>query len=469
MRWENDGLGKLEIPPHAYFGIHTLRAIENFDVSGYRLRQSFISSFATVKRACAITNLELGYLEKPRGAAIIAACEEIESGAFHDHVLVDAFQGGAGTSTNMNLNEVIANRAVEILGAEKGDYSVAHPIDDVNMHQSTNDVYPTALRVTALRLLKELEVEVTALQESLQHKEAEFRDFVKTGRTQLQDAAPITLGMEFGAYAEAISRDRWRIFKARERVRQVNLGGTAVGTGLGAPKDYIFRVVENLRLITGLNVSRAENLVDATQNADTFVEVSGMLKALASNLFKIASDIRLLSCGPNAGIAEIRLPPVQAGSSIMAGKINPVIPEMVSQVALRVMSNDQIIGLVAALGQLELNQFLPLLAHSLIESLEILSRSCRLFSEKCVRGIEPDANRSRQLLMNSTIVATALVPVIGYENVEKIVKKAQSEQKTVMDVAVNEGFLTEERAKRFLAPERLYKLGFDRNEDDELG
>jgi aspartate ammonia-lyase len=467
MRWEADGLGRLEIADEAYYGIHTARALENFNVSGYRLPRSLIVSLAAVKKACALTNMELGYIERRTGQAILAACDEIMAGLLHEQVVVDAFQGGAGTSTNMNLNEVIANRATEILGGQKGDYSFVHPLDEVNMHQSTNDAYPTALRVAALQALKSLEAEVATLQACFQAKEQQFRDVVKVGRTQLQDAVPITLGMEFGAYAEAFSRDRWRIFKSRERIRQVNLGGTAVGTGLGAPRDYIFSVTENLRRITGLNVARAENLVDATQNMDTFVEASGMLKAYATNLFKIASDLRLLCSGPHAGIAEIILPARQAGSSLMAGKINPVIPEMVSQVSIRVMANDQVVALVAAMGQLELNQFLPLLTHSLLESLELLCRATRLFSEKCVRGIEPLMQRCTQLLSASKAVAAVLVPVLGYKTVEGIVKKACNQKKPVARVAVDEGLLTEAQAAGLLAPKRLYKLGFDNNEHDE--
>ncbi|AFM27759.1 aspartate ammonia-lyase [Desulfomonile tiedjei] len=469
MRWESDGLGQLEIDDEAYYGIHTLRALRNFDVSGCRVPRSFIISFAAVKKACALTNLELGYLEQRKGSAILKACDEIMAGRLHEHVVVDAFQGGAGTSTNMNLNEVIANRAIEVLGGHRGDYSVVHPLDDVNMHQSTNDVYPTALRVAALSDLQTLEVEISALQQSFQVKEQQFRDVVKVGRTQLQDAVPITLGMEFGSYAEALSRDRWRIFKSRERIKQINLGGTAVGTGLGAPRDYIFRVAENLRHITGLNVARAENLVDATQNMDSFVESAGMLKAYASNLFKIASDIRLLSCGPNAGFGEIKLPARQAGSSIMAGKINPVIPEMVSQVALRVMANDQAICLVAAMGQLELNQFLPLLAHSLLESVAILCGATRSFAEKCVQGIEPVIDRCTRLVQNSKIAATVLVPLIGYENVERIVKKAEAEDKTIVQAAIDEGFLSADQASRIFSPKRLHKLGFERHEHDAFG
>lgn len=468
MRWETDGLGGAEIPEDAYYGIHTARALQNFHISGYRLPQTFIVSFATVKKACTLTNVELGYLERVTGRAILAACDEIISGRLHEHVVVDAFQGGAGTSTNMNFNEVIANRAIEILGGQKGDYWLVHPLNHVNMHQSTNDVYPTALKVAALELLKKLEVDVAGLQESFQGKEQQFRDVVKVGRTQLQDAVPITLGMEFGSYAEALSRDRWRIFKARERIKQVNLGGTAVGTGLGAPRDYILVVTENLRRITGLNVARAENLVDATQNMDTFVESSGMLKAYAANLFKIASDMRLLSCGPDAGIGEITLPPRQAGSSIMAGKINPVIPEMVSQVALKVMANDHVVGLVASLGQLELNHFVPLLTHCFLESLEILCNATRAFAEKCVRGIQSRADRCSHLVLNSKIVAAALVPVIGYETVERIVKQAESEHTTVAQAVVHEGLLTESQVAQILAPKRLYKLGFDRDELDDF-
>ena len=467
MRIERDGLGEMLIPEDAYYGIHTARAIENFSVSGHRLPGVFIESFAKVKMACAQTNRELGYLETTCGESIITACRELAEGRFHDQIVVDALQGGAGTSTNMNFNEVIANRALQLLGRARGDYSVIHPIDHVNLHQSTNDVYPTALRVAALTCLKELELDVSALQESLQRKELEFRDVVKVARTQLQDAVPITMGMEFGAYAEAVARDRWRVFKARERIKQVNLGGTAVGTGLGAPTSYIFRVVENLRDITGLNISRAENLVDATQNLDSFPEASGMLKAYAANLFKIASDLRLLSSGPDAGFAELVLPPRQAGSSIMAGKINPVIPELVSQVALRVMANDQVVTLVTALGQLELNQFLPLLAHSLLESLLMLSRCTRVFGELCVAGIVPKENRCLDLVLNSKSLATVLVPVYGYGKVETLVKQAAENGNTVLETAVKSELLSRQEADELLAPKRMHKLGFSADRHGE--
>jgi aspartate ammonia-lyase len=417
--------------------------------------------------ACAQTNMEVGFLDQGRAQAIMTACQEIVHGKLHEQIVVDAFQGGAGTSTNMNFNEVIANRALEISGRSRGDYSYIHPIDHVNMHQSTNDVYPTALRVASLSLLKELETEVAALQQGLQQKEDEFKNVVKLGRTQLQDAVPMTLGMEFGAYAEAIARDRWRIFKARERIKQVNLGGTAIGTGLGAPTTYIFRVVDNLRAITGLNISRAENLIDATQNLDTFVEASGMLKAYACNLMKIASDLRLLGSGPDTGFHEIELPPRQAGSTIMAGKINPVMPEMMSQVGLRVIANDQVVALAASMGQLELNQLLPLLTHTIMESLEILLRSTCLFVELCINGVKANSNRCMDLALKSKSIATVLVPLLGYNRVEAVVKEAMLSGKTAMETAVSQGLITESQVEDLLAPKRMYKLGFSSTRNDE--
>ncbi len=467
MRTEYDGLGEMVIPDSAYYGVHTLRAVENFSVTGYRLHRRFIESFAQVKMACARTNNDLGFLVEHKAEAIVAACQEITQGKLHDQIVVDAFQGGAGTSTNMNFNEVIANRALEIVGRRRGDYSIIHPIDDVNMHQSTNDVYPTALRVASLKLLKELEVEVAAFQQALQEKEKVFHDVVKVGRTQLQDGVPMTLGMEFGAYAEAVSRDRWRIFKARERIKQVNLGGTAIGTGLGAPTTYILRIAENLKFITGLNISRAENLIDATQNLDTFVEASGMLKAYACNLLKIASDLRLLSSGPDSALREIELPPRQAGSTIMAGKVNPVIPEMVSQVALRVMANDQVTALAAGMGQLELNHLLPLIAHSFLESLEMLLRSTSLFSNLCVKEIKANSNRCMELALKSKSLATVLVPVAGYEQTEALVKRSISSGTAVWEVATTSGIVTEEQARDLLSPKRMYKLGFGGSDDYE--
>ena len=468
MRIEKDGLGEKEIPDNAYYGIHTQRAIENFPISGYRLHPEFIKAFAQVKKACALVNTELGYMEEKIGKAIVQACNDLINGELHTQIKVDPLQGGAGTSTNMNFNEVIANRAIEILGGEKGNYEIVHPLHQVNMHQSTNDVYPTALKIATLNLLKRLEEEVAKLQEAFQIKEQEFKNVVKLGRTELQDAVPITLGMEFGAYAEAIARDRWRIFKARERIKIINLGGTAVGTGLGAPRKYIFKVTEKLRELTGLNIARAENLVDATQNMDIFVEVSGMLKAYAANLFKIAGDLRLLGSGPHGGIAEIKIPPVQPGSSIMPGKVNPVILEAVQQVALKVIGNDNVITLVASLGQLELNQFIPLSAHSLLESLEILINTTKILRTKCVEFIEPDSEKCLEYVIKSKTIATVLVPILGYKKVEEIVKKAMKQRKSIKEILIEDRIMTNEQVEKLLLAKRMYKLGFTEDEYDEF-
>ena len=468
IRIERDGIGELALPSDAYYGIHTSRAVRNFPFSGYRLHPAFIRAFAQVKQACARTNALLGYLPGERGRAIVEACATIADGVLHDQIVVDPFQGGAGTSTNMNFNEVIAARAAELLGGSRGDRKLVHPLRHVNMHQSTNDVYPTALRVAITALLGELEDAVSALQESLQAKETEFRDVVKVGRTELTDAVPMTLGMAFGAFADAVARDRWRIFKCRERIKRVNLGGTAIGTGLGAPRDYVLAVAGNLAAITGLPVSRAENLMDATQNADVFVEVSGMLKACAANLLKIASDLRLLSSGPAAGLGEIRLPPLQAGSSIMAGKVNPVMPEAATQAALRVMANDQAVTMAAGLGQLELNHLLPLIAHALPESLTLLTASCRGLAEDCVQGIEARPGQCREHVEQSAALATVLVPVLGYDAVEELVADARRAGKPVSQHMVDAGIVTEEAAARLFSPRQLCKLGFTPEEFEEV-
>ncbi|BDQ33509.1 aspartate ammonia-lyase [Pseudodesulfovibrio portus] len=468
LRTERDGIGEIDLPADAYYGIHTSRAVRNFPFSGYRLHPAFIRAFAQVKQACAKTNALLGHLSGERGQAIMDACAEIAGGAFHDQIVVDPFQGGAGTSTNMNFNEVIAARAAERLGGDRGDRELVNPLRHVNMHQSTNDVFPTALRVAATDLLMELERAVASLQESLQRKETEFRDVVKVGRTELTDAVPMTLGMSFGAFAEAVSRDRWRIFKCRERIKRVNLGGTAIGTGLGAPRDYVLAVAGNLAAITGLPVSRAENLLDATQNADVFVEVSGMLKACAANLLKIGSDLRLLSSGPAAGLGEITLPPIQAGSSIMAGKVNPVMPEAVTQAALRVMGNDQTIALAAGLGQLELNHLLPLITHSLLESMTLLTASCLGLADNCVRGIEARPDRCRAHVEQSAALATVLVPVLGYDAVEKLVADARRNGTPIPAHMVEAGVAPADTVERLFSPRQLCKLGFTPGEYEEV-
>ena len=464
FRIEKDALGEMEIPAESYYGIHTRRAMLNFPLSDSRIHDRFVRSFGQVKEACAAVNMKLGFLDDRTGRAVITACRDVSSGKFNSSIVVDPYQGGAGTSTNMNFNEVIANRAAEILGGELGDYGLVHPVDHVNMHQSTNDVYPTALKVAVLALLVDLEKEVSKLQESLQQKEAEFSQVVKVGRTQLMDGVPMTLGMTFGAFADAVARDRWRIFKCRERIKKVNLGGTAIGTGLGAPRDYILQVAGELKNICGLPVSRAENLIDATQNCDSFVEVSGMLKSYAANLMKIANDLRLLGSGPATGLGEIKLPARQCGSSIMAGKINPVIPESVAQVALQVMGNDQTITLAASMAQLELNQFMPLLAHNILNSLSLLQNVTGSFTRNCVQGITADSDRCREHVESSYALATVLVPVLGYSSVEKLIAACRESGRSLRDEIVFQGLAGADEVDELLSPQRLCKQGFTSDE-----
>lgn len=458
-RVERDALGAREIPAGVYWGVHTARALENFPLSGRPPHPALVAALTQVKLACARANAELGHLPRSLAEAIALACGEILEGNLGRAVVVDALQGGAGTSTNMNLNEVLANRAEEILGGRRGDYALVHPLRHVNLHQSTNDVYPTAVRLAAIGLLRELERAVAGLQAAFQEKEAEFRDVLKVGRTQLQDAVPLTLGAECSAWAEALSRDRWRVFKCEERLRVVNLGGTAVGTGLTAPRDYIFLVVEKLREITGLGLSRAENLVDATQNADAFVEVSGILKAHAVNLFKISSDLRLLGSGPRAGLGELLLPPVQAGSSLMPGKVNPVICEAVGQAALRVLAEDQAVTQAAQIGQLELNAFMPLLAEALLGGLSLLARADALFRERCVTGLGVDREACAAHLERSQALATALASRLGYDLAGEIAVQSRDSGRSVREVVLARGLLEAGELDRLLSVESMTALG----------
>jgi len=458
-RQEHDLLGVREVPADAYYGIHTLRAAENFPVSGIRVHHLLIQSLALVKKACAIANLRAGYLDEHKANAIIAACDEIASGKFANQFITDALQGGAGTSMNMNVNEVIANRAIELLGGEKGDYSIVHPLDHVNLSQSTNDVVPTAVRITAIRLLISASRAMADLQGELQKKESEFAHVLKIGRTEMQDAVPITLGQEFSAWAQAVQRDWWRLYKVEERLRQVNLGGTAVGTGLNADRRFVFMVVEILRDITGLGLARAENMIDVTQNCDVFVEVSGMLKSAAVNLAKIASDLRLLSSGPRAGIGEIKLPELQAGSSIMPGKVNPVITEAVSQAAFQIIANDSAITLAAMNGQLELNAFLPLIAHNLFQSLELINSAADMLAHKCVSGIIANEERCTELLENSFALVTALSPYIGYEEASNLAREAAESNKTIRQLALEKKLFTAEELDKILSVSEMTHPG----------
>ncbi len=461
-RREHDALGERELPADALYGIHTLRALENFNLLGRPVHPNLARALGAVKLAAVRTNRAQGRLAADVADAIERACRELLDGTLAPEVVVDALQGGAGTSTNMNVNEVLANRALEGIGAPRGDYRRVSPADHVNLHQSTNDVFPTALRVAALWGLAALEASVVALQESFQARERAFAHVVKIGRTEMQDAVLTTLGREMSAYAEALNRDRWRLAKCAERLRAVNLGGTAIGTGLGAPREYIFRVVEELREVTGLGLARAENLVEATQNADVFVEVSGLLKALASTLIKICGDLRLLSSGPDAGLGEIRLPERQAGSSIMPGKVNPVIPEAVTQAALLAIGHDQTLTMAVAMGSLELNPFLPLVAYCLLESFDLLARACETLRIHCVDGIEADEAHCRRQVENATASATALVPILGYDRVSELVAIARREGRGIKEVAVDSGWVTAEQFDEATSPEAVCRLGFTR-------
>ena len=456
-RIEQDLLGTREVPAEALHGIHTLRALENFPLAGRPVHRELARAYGAVKFGCARTNRHLGcWRDDPAKAdAIERACEELASGALAGQIVVDALQGGAGTSTNLNVDEVLANRALEILGLPRGGYHRISPLDDLNLHQSTNDTYPTALRLAAIRGLTVLEERVVALQQGFQAAEQRFASVVKVGRTEMQDGVLITLGREMGGYAEAFGRDRWRIYKCQERLRVVNLGGTAVGTGIAAPRAYIFRVVEELRTITGIGFARADNLVEATQNADVFVEVSGILKALAASLWKVSSDLRQLS----RTHGEIRLPERQAGSSIMPGKVNPVIPEAVTQCAMLVFGYDAALGMACASGSLELNPFLPLVALCLLESIDLLANACGILQSHCVDGIEADEERCREHAASSTAVATALVPLIGYDRACAIAQEARETGRAVGELAVNAGLLTVAELERAIGAEAVCRLG----------
>ena len=451
MRTEKDFIGERKLPDGAAYGIETARAVDNFPVSGRTVKKELIYAIAMVKKAAAAANGDLGIIERKKADAVIAALDDILAGKADEWFLTDALQGGAGTSTNINVNEVAANLALKKLGHEFGEYDIIDPIDVVNRGQSTNDVYPTALRVAAIGLVRELAEECAKLQTSLQKREAEFADVVKQGRTELMDALPVTLGQEFGAYAQAIGRDRWRIYKVEERLRQMNIGGTATGSGMNADRKFIYAVTENLRQLTGYGLARAEYPMDLTQNNDVFCEVSGLLKSLAVNLIKIAQDIRLMASGPVSGLFEIALEPLQAGSSIMPGKVNPVVPEMTIETSIRVIANDTAITMAAAAGNLELNAFMPLIADSLIESLELLINTAKIFRKRCIDTLRP-ANTVPRLNLTMAY-ATALSPFIGYK------KAAALAHLFTCGDAVRKalGDVTEDEEKAIAAVERMEK------------
>jgi aspartate ammonia-lyase len=452
-RVESDFLGELEIPWDAYYGIQSLRAKENFNITGRKLHPQMIISLAKVKKAAAMSNR--GELPDEKADAIISACDEIIAGKHHEHFIVDPVQGGAGTSANMNANEVIANRATEILGGIKGEYSIIHPNDHVNMCQSTNDVFPTAGKITLLTLVKDLLKELEILEVALSNKAEEFYDVIKMGRTQLQDAVPIRLGQEFGAYAKAIKRDIKRISNASAELKKINMGGTAVGTMINASEKYLSEITRNLADVTEMDLQMADDLVDGTQNQDAIVSFSGALKTCAVNLSKIANDLRLMSSGPRTGIGEINLPKKQNGSSIMPGKVNPVIPEVVSQIAFEVIGNDVTVSMAAEGGQLELNAFEPIAFYNLFNSLEMLTKGIKTFVDNCIVDITANRQRCEDLLKSSVSLATALCPHIGYKKSCEIAKEAMNTGLSVRDIAISEGVLDESLLDQILDVECL--------------
>jgi aspartate ammonia-lyase len=461
-RIEHDLIGDREVPAGAYYGVHTLRARENFPITGTAISiyPELVAALACVKQAAALANRDLGLLDGARADAIVRACEEIRQGALLEEFVVDVIQGGAGTSTNMNANEVIANRALELLGAQKGDYARLHPLDHVNLSQSTNDVYPTAVKLALQFGIRRLLGEMALLRKEFELKAAEFSEVLKIGRTQLQDAVPMTLGQEFSTYAVMLQEDESRLGEAVSLAREINLGATAIGTGINAHPEYAARVTRILSEIAGVDLVVSPNLIEATQDAGAFVQLSGVLKRVAVKLSKVCNDLRLLSSGPRAGLGEIKLPAVQAGSSIMPGKVNPVIPEVVNQVAFEVIGNDMTVTMAAEAGQLQLNAFEPVIAHSLFKSIAHLSAACRTLAERCVRGITANRERARQLLDDSTALVTALNPYIGYARASEIAKEALASGRRVYDLVLERKLMTRADLDALLQPEVLTRPHF---------
>ena len=460
-RIEKDSLGKLEIPSNAYYGIHSLRSLNNFPISEEKTNPQFIKAYLQVKLAAVNANVNAGLISKDKSEMIVRAIEDLldetenaiggKSISIYEKVIVDPYQGGAGTSLNLNINEVIANKALELAGKNFGDYDFIHPIDDVNLSQSTNDTYITALKIASINVLRKLTESFALLQGKLQEKEKDFSGIIKLGRTQLQDAVPVLLGQEFGAYAQAIARDRWRLYNAEERLRSVNLGGTAIGNSISADKKYVLNVNNELKKITGLPLAKAEDLIDTTQNLDVFVEVHGLVKAGACSVIKICNDLRLLSSGPQGGIGEITLPPMQAGSSIMPGKVNPVIPESVIQICELVKGHDVVISNIASAGNLELNAFSPLLAHLFLKSMKMLNDSLIILAEKCVKGIKANEKRCRENLVRSSAIAALLINEFGYDKIAELVKEAAEENEAFVNVIKRNKLLSEDKINKLIS------------------
>jgi aspartate ammonia-lyase len=456
-RTEKDSIGEMEIPADADYGIHTARAVENFPITGITLSHfpELIESLAMVKKAAALANREFGKLAPEIAAAIVSACDLVIAGDGHEHFVVDMLQGGAGTSTNMNANEVIANIALKLLGRPRGDYAVINPNDHVNLSQSTNDVYPTAVRLTVLRACPELIQCQRQLKDALMAKALEFDDVIKVGRTQLMDAVPMRLGSEFRAFAVTIGEDIDRLGEFGALLREVNLGGTAIGTGINAPEGYSERVIRNLAEVSGVPLVPAADLIEATSDLGAFVTFSSVLKRIAVKLSKICNDLRLLNSGPRAGLGEIRLPAVQAGSSIMPGKVNPVIPEVVNQIAYQVIGNDLTVTLAAEAGQLQLNAMEPVLVLNILQSMRMLIRGMSVLREKCVIGIEADRERCRELLEGSLVTVTALNPYIGYAAAAQVAKAALISRRSIRDVVLAEGLMSEAQLDEAFSPANL--------------
>lgn len=458
-RMEHDLLGERDVPFENYYGIQTLRAIENFNISGITLTffPSLIEALSMVKEAAAEANFGLGLLDEKVKNAIVQSCHEINSGKYHNHFIVDMIQGGAGTSTNMNANEVIANRALEIMGYEKGDYQYCHPNNHVNLSQSTNDAYPTAVKIALINSNKKLVLVLETLVDSFRKKSKEFSQIIKMGRTQLQDAVPMTLGQEFEAYAVTLGEEVERLNQNARLFLEVNMGATAIGTGINSEPGYSELVIEHLKSITGLDVVLASNLVEATQDTGAFVMYSSAVKRLAIKLSKICNDLRLLSSGPRTGIHEINLPPMQPGSSIMPGKVNPVIPEVVNQIAFKVIGNDLSVTLAAEAGQLELNVFEPVIVKSIFESVEMLKNGMNTLKYRCIDGITANEERCRFMVYNSIGLVTALVPFIGYENSNELAKEALVNNRSVYELVLEKKLLTKNQVDKILAPENMIK------------
>ena len=452
IRIEKDFLGEKEVPSVAYYGVQTLRAVENFPITGYRIHPSLITAMAIVKKAAALANIDTGYLAKDVGHEIAEAAQEIVDGKFHDQFIVDPIQGGAGTSINMNTNEVIANRALERMGYEKGEYAKISPNTHVNMAQSTNDAFPTGIHIATLMMLEKLLITMEELHSAFCEKAKEFDHVIKMGRTHLQDAVPIRLGQEFEAYSRVLERDIKRIKQSRQHLYEVNMGATAVGTGLNANPTYIEQVVKHLRTFSGFPLVGAEHLVDATQNTDAYTEVSAALKVCMMNMSKIANDLRIMASGPRVGLAEIQLPARQPGSSIMPGKVNPVMAEVINQVAFQVIGNDHTICLASEAGQLELNVMEPVLVFNLIQSISIMNNGFRVFREYCIKGITANEELLKQYVEKSVGIITAVNPHIGYEAASRIAREAIETGKSVRELCLEHGVLTEEELDIILDP-----------------